>query len=202
MAILISTKRPLPRPALFASSPMRNPQTAKHGCTHGLLNGWYIGPTLESYRCFMVWIWDTRRKRITDTLSWFPTKVTMPNASSTDLVIAGIYDIVHALTNPSNKNSAFAPQMESKVQALRDITTLLSNIAAPPKPAPPLRMEPEETTVLPIEEPPCPPLVFPRCPQPPTPMSLIRTKTAPVRADANAASKTAKATRRPPLLPN
>jgi hypothetical protein len=23
------------------------------------LDGWYIGPALESYCCFMVWIWDT-----------------------------------------------------------------------------------------------------------------------------------------------
>jgi hypothetical protein len=74
---------------------------------HGL-DGWYIGPALESYHCFTVWIWDTHRECITDTLSLFPTKVTMPNASSTDLVIAGIHNIVHALMNPSN-NSPFAP---------------------------------------------------------------------------------------------
>jgi hypothetical protein len=93
-------------------------------------NGWYIGPALESFRCYMVWICDTRRKQITDTLSWFPTKVTMPLASSTDLVITGIHDIVHALTNPSN-NSPLAPRTDSEVQALRDLTTLLSNILSP-----------------------------------------------------------------------
>jgi hypothetical protein len=73
------------------------------------LDGWYIGPALESYRCFTVWIWDTRREVITNTLScWFPMKVTMPITSSTDLVIASIHDIVHALMNPSS-NSPFAP---------------------------------------------------------------------------------------------
>jgi len=113
-------------------------------------DGWYIGPALESYRCFTVWIWDTRRTRITDTLSWFPSKVTMPLASSTDLVLAGIQDIVQALTHPS-ANSPLAPRTDSEVQALQDLTTLLSHIAAPPKAAPSLRVEPTDSTVLPIE---------------------------------------------------
>jgi hypothetical protein len=34
---------------------------------HGI-DGWYIGPALESYRCFKVWIWDIRNERVCDTL--------------------------------------------------------------------------------------------------------------------------------------
>jgi hypothetical protein len=71
-------------------------------------DGWYIGPALESYRYFTVWIWDTQQTRITDTLSWFPSKVTVPLASSTDLVIAGINNIIQALTHPST-NSPLSP---------------------------------------------------------------------------------------------
>jgi hypothetical protein len=53
--------------------------------------GWYIGPALESYHCFPVWIWETQVACICDTISWLPTKVTMPLASSNDLVlVAGI----------------------------------------------------------------------------------------------------------------
>jgi hypothetical protein len=111
---------------------------------HGL-DGWYVGPALDSYRCFTVWMWDTRRERICDTVSWFPTKVTMPLASSTDLVLAGIQDIVHALTYPSH-NSPLALRTDSQVQALLDLTTLLTNIVAPASPsAPPLRVEPAQT---------------------------------------------------------
>jgi hypothetical protein len=119
-------------------------------------DGWYNGPTLESYRCFTVWIWDTRQTRITNTLSWFPSKVTMPLASSTDLILAGIQDIIRALTHPS-ANSPLAPRTDSEVQALQDLTTLLSNIAAPPKAAPSLRVEPTDSIVLPVETPPCAP---------------------------------------------
>jgi hypothetical protein len=57
--------------------------TVKQWSPHGL-DGWYIGPALKSYyRCFTVWIWDTQHEHICDTLSWFPTKVTMPLATYT-----------------------------------------------------------------------------------------------------------------------
>ena len=66
---------------------------------HGT-DGWYTGPALESYRCHKVWLWETRAIRICDTLAWFPTKVTMPIASSNDLILTGIGNITQALCNP------------------------------------------------------------------------------------------------------
>jgi hypothetical protein len=33
------------------------------------LDGWYIGPALDSYRCYTVWLWDSRAERIADTIS-------------------------------------------------------------------------------------------------------------------------------------
>ena len=86
-------------------------------------DGWYIGPAMESYRCYKVWIWETRSVRICDTISWFPTKVTMPLASSTDLILAGIKDILHALHNPS-PGSALAPLTNSHTDALHQLTTI------------------------------------------------------------------------------
>jgi hypothetical protein len=62
-----------------------------------------------------------------DTLSWFPTKVTMPLASSTDLIVAGIHNIVAALNNPS-PGSALAPLSDSHVTVLHQLTTILTNI--------------------------------------------------------------------------
>jgi hypothetical protein len=64
-------------------------------------DGWYTKPVLESYRCFQVWIWETQAACICNTISWFPTKVTMPLALSNDLILAGIQDILAALANPS-----------------------------------------------------------------------------------------------------
>jgi hypothetical protein len=64
-------------------------------------DAWYVGPAMDSYRCYLTWMVDTRALRISDTAAWLPSKVTMPTTSSVDLVIAGAKDIVHALQNPS-----------------------------------------------------------------------------------------------------
>jgi hypothetical protein len=61
------------------------------------LDGWYTGPALESYRCYRIWIWETRGIRIYDTVTWFSTKVPMPKSSSTYMIVASLHDIAHAL---------------------------------------------------------------------------------------------------------
>ena len=35
---------------------------------HGV-DAWYLGPAMESYRCYRTWIWKTQSERISDTLS-------------------------------------------------------------------------------------------------------------------------------------
>jgi hypothetical protein len=108
---------------------------------HGL-DGWYVGPATESYRCWRIWIFETRSIRTCDTVSWFPTKVAMPHSSSNDLIVAALHDIVHALHNPSPK-SPLAPCTDSQSQALRQIVDILTtNTATEESPAPPLRVEP------------------------------------------------------------
>jgi hypothetical protein len=49
------------------------------------LDGWYIGPSLEHYRCYTVYITKTRGKRIVETVDFFPEKFTLPFPSSQDL---------------------------------------------------------------------------------------------------------------------
>ncbi|KAI2496471.1 hypothetical protein MHU86_18012 [Fragilaria crotonensis] len=93
-------------------------------------DGWYVGPALDSYRCYTVWMWDTRATRVCDTLAWFPTKCPMPLASSTDLILAGIRDILHALRNPT-PGSPLAPLTDSHYDALTQLTSILTSIAAP-----------------------------------------------------------------------
>lgn len=105
-------------------------------------DGWYVGPATESYRCYRVWMWETHRERIADTVTWFPTKVTMPLASSVDLVIAGARDIVHALNNPS-PGSPLAPLSDSHASALRELTTILIND--------PVRVPAEERSTAPVD---------------------------------------------------
>ena len=96
-------------------------------------DGWYTGPALEAYRCYTVWLWETRATRTCDTLTWFPTKTVMPLASSNDLILAGIQDIVQALEKPT-AGSPFDPLTDSHHEALRQLTTILTSLASPPRP--------------------------------------------------------------------
>ena len=71
----------------------------------------------------------TRAVRICNMLVWFPTKVRMPLASSNDVILAGIQDIVHALQNPS----PLPPLIDNHHDALMQLTELLISVAAPPR---------------------------------------------------------------------
>jgi hypothetical protein len=92
---------------------------------HGL-DGWYVGPALDSYRCYKIWIWETRSICTCDTVTWFPTKVTIPPSSSTDLILASLQDIADALKNPAPR-SPLAPRTNAQATALQTLVDVLTN---------------------------------------------------------------------------
>ena len=85
-------------------------------------DGWYLGPTLDSYRTFRVWIWETHGERNVDTLAWFPHNIPMPIATATDLAIASLRDIAQALSDPAVPNSL--PLDTTEVETLRDLAAM------------------------------------------------------------------------------
>jgi hypothetical protein len=126
---------------------------------------------MDLYRCYDVWIWKSRSTRICDTVSWFPTKDTMPLATSTDLILAGIQDILHALQHLSS-SSPLAPLTDSHVAALRQLTTVLTNIVAPTELTTP---EPAGAPISPLS------VVLPPAPapaRPPNRQSSLRVPTS------------------------
>jgi Reverse transcriptase (RNA-dependent DNA polymerase) len=128
------------------------------------LDGWYVGPAIDSYRCYNVWLWDTRAERICDTLTWRPHKLAMPIPSTTDLIQASLTDIANALNNPSPAQP-IAPLATQQTEALRLLTTILTG--APNAPAPP----PEGT--------PTPAAPSPRVPTTDAPVLRVPTSDAP-----------------------
>jgi hypothetical protein len=50
--------------------------------------GWYVGPALDSYRCFTIWMDHTRRTRLVERVTWFPTKVHVPVPTTAELISA------------------------------------------------------------------------------------------------------------------
>jgi hypothetical protein len=71
-------------------TPNRRRTWAPHG-----QDGWYIGPALEHYRCYTVYVTKTR-----ETVDFFPEKFTSPLPSAQDLATQATAELTHALLHP------------------------------------------------------------------------------------------------------
>jgi hypothetical protein len=129
------------------------PALRQSWAAHGV-DGWYIGPALDSYRCYCTYIWLTQLERISDTLAWFPTKIPMPIADSTTMIQSCLREILQCLCNPS-PGSALAPLAASESAKL----CLLAELFAPPAPTQPAPNDP--LILAPVLRVPVPPLATP-----------------------------------------
>ena len=95
------------------------------------LDGWYIGPALHSYRCYIVYIPATNGTRITNTLTWLPRKYTMPVATPADLIRAAAEDMREALLSdqPNTFISHLPPSQHHYLQELTEVLTNIANTA-------------------------------------------------------------------------
>jgi hypothetical protein len=76
-------------------TPNRRSIWAPHG-----LDGWYLGPALEHYRCYTVHITKTRGDRIVETVEFFPEKYTLPFPTPQDHATKAATDLTRALLHP------------------------------------------------------------------------------------------------------
>ena len=86
-------------------------------------NGFYIGPALDSYRCYRTYITRTRSERTSDTVVWYPEEIPMPGASSADIIAASLQDIAAALNNPAPKSPLY-PLSPTQTRVLKELTAL------------------------------------------------------------------------------
>jgi hypothetical protein len=63
-------------------------------------DGWYIGPALEHYRCYTVYITKTRGERVVETVAFFPDNFKLPFPSAQDLATKAAAELTHALLHP------------------------------------------------------------------------------------------------------
>ena len=70
-------------------------------CTwvHNGLQFWYIGPAVEHYQRYKVYITKTRAERITDTVEFLPENTNMPVISSANASTHAKIDLISALKN-------------------------------------------------------------------------------------------------------
>jgi Reverse transcriptase (RNA-dependent DNA polymerase) len=116
--------------------------TARETWAPHAVDGWYIGPALDSYRCFRIWVWETKRERVCDTLSWHPSKVPVPAVQPIDELRAALKDIMRAIVKPPTAQ----PQLQftpTELAALHNLHATLHGDTATdtePDPAAPLRV--------------------------------------------------------------
>jgi hypothetical protein len=63
-------------------------------------DGLYIGPSLEHYRCYTVYITKTRGERVVETVDSPPEKFTLPFPSAQDMATQAAAQLTHALLHP------------------------------------------------------------------------------------------------------
>jgi hypothetical protein len=76
-------------------TPNRRRTWAPHG-----EDGWHIGPALEHYRCYTVYITKTRGDRIVETVDFPAEKFTLPFPAAQDYATQAAAELTHALLYP------------------------------------------------------------------------------------------------------
>jgi hypothetical protein len=94
-------------------TPNRRRKWYRHG-----QDGCYIGPALEHYPCYMVYITKTRGDRIVEIVDFPPKKFTLPFPSAQDLCTQAVADIAHALLH-LQPAGPFCKVGEEQIRALK-----------------------------------------------------------------------------------
>ena len=100
------------------------PAQRKSWDPHGT-EGWYLGPAMEHYRCYQLFVNKTKAERITDTVEFFPEKVTMPYPTPTDIAIKAAHDLVSVLKQPT-PSTPFAHIGHNQLQAIDQLADIFN----------------------------------------------------------------------------
>ena len=103
--------------------------------------GFYLGPALQHYRNYNVYIISTRSNRITDSVSWYSDKIIFPGASLGDRLLASINDLTSSLKDicqsteiPQHHRISFDQHTGTAVAALRWVYDMMHATPLPPAP--------------------------------------------------------------------
>jgi len=88
--------------------------------------GYYVGPCLNHYRCYRIYIPSKNSFRIANTVDWFPRNIKMPTASATDILLATAKDLTAALRQ-HQQNPLLPPPDTQTRHALTKLNEIFSN---------------------------------------------------------------------------
>ena len=102
---------------------------------HGV-EGWYLGPAMEHYRCYRVIASKTGGEIITDTIQFFPHDIPMPGSSAADRAVEAAIELTDAISNfkhASPLKDMPSPQLAAltKLATIFKIATCADNTQIP-----------------------------------------------------------------------
>jgi hypothetical protein len=86
-------------------------------------DGWYIGPALEHYRCYTVYVNKTRGERIVETVEFSPEKFKLQFLSTQELATQAAKELTHALLHPQPAGP-FCQVGDEQTLALKRLATI------------------------------------------------------------------------------
>ena len=92
------------------------------------LDGWYVGPSLEHYRCHKIYVNKTKQERNGDTVEFFPYNYNLPLPTTTDRITSAAKELTDALRQPSYPGPL--PHIgENQHLALRQLAAVFERIS-------------------------------------------------------------------------
>ena len=88
--------------------------------------GWYVGPSLQHYRCVDIYFPKTRQVRHCNTVKYYPTVIPIPTSSLEDHLRQASSDIIHILLNPSSSSILNLQSGSTINNALLEISNILN----------------------------------------------------------------------------
>ena len=65
-------------------------------------DGFYVGPKMDHYRCFDIYVPETGATRTSDTIAWYPQQCVMPGGSVLELFTEATRDLTTTIKNLAN----------------------------------------------------------------------------------------------------
>ena len=130
----LSAKAQLNGPFNFNATPLAPPGTKvlihetpdqqRSWAPHGVYD-WYIGPELEHYRCYQVYVPTMRAECVAKTVQFFPNNCPVPKLSSADNAAGAARELTEALLNPTPA-APFATFGDKTMTAIRHLATIFA----------------------------------------------------------------------------
>ena len=120
------TRTPLAPPGtrvIIHEKPTNRQTWAPHGT-----DGWYLGPALNHYQCYRVWVPRTHAERIVDTILFFPKAVALPELTHKDAAIQATRELTHTLQQPRFRGP-LAQFHDDHLTSLRELSKIFHTLA-------------------------------------------------------------------------